>query len=51
MRERVVALGIGHLLEVVAIALGERGDRSPERGIGQEVVDRGHSSSMARPGR
>ena len=39
MRERVLALRIGHLLKVMAIALGERGDRRPQRGVGQEVVD------------
>jgi hypothetical protein len=48
MRERVLALRIGHLIQVMAIALGERGDRCSQRGVGQEVVDRGHVSSMAR---
>jgi hypothetical protein len=33
---------------VMAVALGERGDRRPQWGVGQEVVDRGHLSSMAR---
>ena len=45
VRERVLALGVGHLLQVVAVALGERGDRRPERGVGQQVVGRGHGSS------
>src|SRR4029079_13595188 len=48
MRERILALRIGHLLEVMAVALRERGDRRPQWGVGQEVVDRGHLSSMAR---
>ena len=47
VRERVVALRLRHLVEVMAVALGERGDRRPDGGVGQKVVGGGHTSSMA----
>jgi hypothetical protein len=38
VRERVGTLLVGHLGQVVAVALGERGDRGPQRGLGEQVV-------------
>jgi hypothetical protein len=48
VRERVLALRVGHLGEMVAVAVGQRGDRGPEGSVRQEVVGRvGHPASMA----
>ena len=38
VRQRFLALLVGHVFQVVAVALGERGNRGRERGVRQEVV-------------
>jgi hypothetical protein len=48
VRERLLALGVRHLLEVVAVAVGERGHGSADRRLAEEVVRKGHAASMAR---